>query len=129
MLKTWLCPIVQQIFSATRITHVVKMDKNEIRKLQLSGFYADVDLPGDGYGDEDYSDVRETIDDIQGMLHQIAMKRLFCMKFIQILDLPGFEDTDETGEGTGLKLPYIVTFFKRTIKFYQSDGTMSKWIR
>ena len=102
--------------SATRITHVVKMDKNEIRKLQLSGFYADVDLPGDGYGDEDYSDVRETIDDIQGISPPESNEEVVLYEVHTELDLQGFEDTDETGEGTGLKLPYIVTILQKNNK-------------
>lgn len=102
--------------SATRITHVVKMDKNEIRKLQLSGFYADVDLPGDGYGDEDYSDVRETIDDIQGISPSDSNEEVVLYEVHTELDLQGFEDTDETGEGTGLKLPYIVTILQKNNK-------------
>ena len=99
--------------SSTRITHVVKMDKNELRKLQLSGFYADVDLPGDGYSDEDYSDVQETIDEIQGISPSGSNEEVTLYEVHTELDIPGFQDMDQMGEETGLKLPYIVTIIEK----------------
>jgi hypothetical protein len=53
--------------TSTRITHVVRMNKNEIRKLQLQGFYRDIDLPSSDSGGTNYDEVKETIDDIQGV--------------------------------------------------------------
>ena len=102
--------------SATRVTHVVKMDKNEIRKLQLSGFYADVDLPGDGYSEDDYSEVQETIDDVQGISPSETNEDIVLYEVHTNLDLQGFEDMDETGQETGLKLPYIVTIIEKNNK-------------
>lgn len=102
--------------SATRITHVVKMDKNEIRKLQLSGFYADVDLPGDSYSDDEYSDVQETIDEVQGISPSGTNEEITLYEVHTNLDLPGFEDMDAAGEETGLKLPYIVTIVEKNNK-------------
>ena len=102
--------------SATRITHVVKMDKNEIRKLQLTGFYADIDLPGDGYGDEDYSDVKETIDEIQGISPSGSSEEVTLYEVHTNLDLSGFKDVDANGEETELKLPYIVTIVEKSGK-------------
>ena len=102
--------------SATRITHVVKMDKNEIRKLQLTGFYADIDLPGDGYGDEDYSDVKETIDEIQGISPSGSNEDVTLYEVHTNLDLSGFKDVDANGEETELKLPYIVTIVEKSGK-------------
>ena len=102
--------------SATRITHVVKMDKNEIRKLQLTGFYADIDLPGDGYGDEDYSGVKETIDEIQGISPSGPSEEVTLYEVHTNLDLSGFKDVDANGEETELKLPYIVTIVEKSGK-------------
>ena len=102
--------------SATRITHVVKMNKNEIRKLQLTGFYADIDLPGDGYGDEDYSDVKETIDEIQGISPSGSSEDVTLYEVHTNLDLSGFKDVDANGEETELKLPYIVTIVEKSGK-------------
>ena len=98
--------------SATRITHIVKMDKNEIRKLQLSGFYADVDLPGDSYGEEDYSEIQGSIDEAQGIAPSGSNEDVTLYEVHTNLDLPGFEDMDAAGEETGLKLPYIVTIIE-----------------
>ena len=42
------------------------MSSNEIKKQQLTGFYANVDIGSDGYG-ESLSDIEEAIDDIQGI--------------------------------------------------------------
>jgi len=102
--------------SATRITHVVKMDKNEIRKLQLTGFYADIELPGDGYGDEDYSGVKETIDEIQGISPSGSNEEVTLYEVHTNLDLSGFKDVDANGEETELKLPYIVTIVEKSGK-------------
>ena len=33
------------LLTAPRITHVIRMDSNEMRKMQIAGFYRDVDLP------------------------------------------------------------------------------------
>jgi len=99
--------------SATRITHIVKMSRNEIRKLQLSGFYADIDLPGEGYGDEDYSEVQESIDEVQGISPSGSSEDITLYEVHTNLDLPGFEDMDMQGQETGLKLPYIVTICEK----------------
>ena len=102
--------------SASRITHIVKMDKNEIRKLQLTGFYSDIDLPGDGYSEEDYSEVQEVIDDVQGMSPTGTNEDITLYEVHTNLDLPGFEDVDAEGAETGLKLPYIVTICEKNGK-------------
>ena len=102
--------------SASRITHIVKMDKNEIRKLQLTGFYSDIDLPGDGYSEEDYSEVQEVIDDVQGMSPTGTNEDITLYEVHTNLDLPGFEDVDAEGTETGLKLPYIVTICEKNGK-------------
>jgi hypothetical protein len=92
------------------------MDKNEIRKLQLTGFYADVDLPGDSYSDDEYSDVQETIDGVQGVSPTGSNEEVTLYEVHTNLDLPGFEDMDQVGEETGLKLPYIVTIIEKNNK-------------
>ena len=43
------------------------MDSNEVRKLQLAGFYRDIDIPSDGSYGEQMNEVQESIDDIQGV--------------------------------------------------------------
>ena len=96
------------ISSAERITHAISMSKNEIKKQQLTGFYSNIDLPDDIYGEED--DVQKEIDEIQGIEPSYAEDRSRTIYEVHtILDLEGFEDVGTDGEPTGLKLPYIVT--------------------
>tara|TARA_R100000426_G_scaffold20138_1_gene17366 strand:- start:797 stop:3283 length:2487 start_codon:yes stop_codon:yes gene_type:complete len=97
------------ISSAERITHAISMSSNEIKKQQLSGFYANVDIGSDAYN-EDLSDVQEAIDDIQGISPSYKENRNRTVYEVHtVLDIEGFEDLDEQGMPTGLKLPYIVT--------------------
>ena len=97
------------MFSAERVTHVLSMSKNEIRKLQLNGFYADVELKG-GSGHYSRDEIEEQIDEIEGQSPSYQeMRDRTVYEVHTILDLPGFEDVGEDGEPTGLKLPYIVT--------------------
>jgi len=94
--------------SAPRVTHVIRMDSNEVRKLQVSGFYRDMDLP-ERSGAEDYSEVQEAIDDAQGVHYSGGDgEEVEIYEVHTELDLPGFEDPD------GIKLNYIVTILEST---------------
>jgi len=95
--------------TSPRVTHIIKMDKNEVRKLQLAGFYSDVELPGEGYSDEDYSEIQESIDEAQGVKPVGQNEELTLYEVHTEINLEGFEDVAPDGEETGLKLPYIVT--------------------
>tara|TARA_R100001443_G_scaffold57606_1_gene68283 strand:- start:1827 stop:4313 length:2487 start_codon:yes stop_codon:yes gene_type:complete len=95
--------------SAERITHVINMSSNEIKKQQLTGFYANVDIGSDGYAD-DISEVEEAIDEIQGITPSYKENRNRTVYEVHtVLDIEGYEDRDAEGNTTGLKLPYIVT--------------------
>ena len=96
------------ISTAERITHVISMSRNEIKKQQLNGFYADIDIPESSYSESD--DVQDEIDDIQGVSPSYTEERNRTIYEVHtILDIDGYEDLDSNGEPTGLKLPYIVT--------------------
>ena len=96
------------MYSAERITHVISMSKNEIRKQQLSGFYADVDIPDESY--EERSEITTEIDEIEGVAPDYTEDRNRTIYEVHtILDIEGYEDMGAEGEPTGLKLPYIVT--------------------
>ncbi len=104
------------LFSAERVTHVLNMSRNEIKKQQLSGFYADVELKG-GSMTVNRSDIEEQIDEIEGMEPSYREDRDHVVfETHTILDIPGFEDVGEDGEPTGLKLPYIVTIDEQSQK-------------
>lgn len=95
--------------SAERVTHAINMSKNEIKKQQLSGFYADVEVKESSYN-QDMSDIDKEIDEIEGVSPSYSEDRDHTVYEIHtILDLKGFEDVGQDGEPTGLKLPYIVT--------------------
>ncbi len=102
------------ISSAERITHVINMSLNEVKKQQLTGFYANVDMPENSYSDDD-SDVETTIDEIQGVSPSYKEDRNRVIYEIHtVLDIEGFEDLDAQGNPTGLKLPYIITIDEDT---------------
>ena len=102
------------ISSAERITHVINMSLNEVKKQQLTGFYANVDMPENNYADDD-SDVETTIDEIQGVSPSYKEDRNRVIYEIHtVLDIEGFEDLDAQGNPTGLKLPYIITIDEDT---------------
>ena len=95
--------------SAERITHATSMSTNEIKKQQITGFYANVDISESEYGGE-ISKVDEAIDDIQGIEPSYKEDRNRVIYEIHtVLDIEGFEDLDADGDPTGLKLPYIIT--------------------
>ena len=97
------------ISSAERITHAINMSGNEIKKQQLTGFYANVDIGSDGYAD-DMSEIEEAIDEIQGISPSYKENRNRTVYEVHtVLDIEGYEDRDAEGNPTGLKLPYIVT--------------------
>jgi hypothetical protein len=97
------------ISTAERITHVINMSTNEVKKQQLSGFYANVDIKSSNYGYEQ-SEIEDAIDEIQGVQPSYGEDRNRVIYEIHtVLDIEGFEDLDDDGSPTGLKLPYIVT--------------------
>ena len=98
------------LHSASRITHIVDMSMNDIRKLQQVGFYKDVDLTYGNVDPEQYNDVQEEIDEIQGVKPSYSDDESCQVYEIHTdLEIPGYEDLNAEGEETGIKLPYIVT--------------------
>jgi hypothetical protein len=98
------------LMSSPRITHRITMDSNEVRKLQLTGFYRDIELPGESESDTDaMGEVEESIDDIQGVHPSGPSEELTLYEVHTSLDIEGFEDMGANGEPTGLRLPYIIT--------------------
>jgi hypothetical protein len=97
--------------TATRITHCIRMDKNEIRKLQLTGFYTDIEIPTSG--SDIISDVKDAINEIEGISANSTQNEDMTIYEVHTnLDIEGFEDMGADGEPTGLKMPYIVTIME-----------------
>ena len=88
------------------IIHKIKISQNDLRKQQLTGFYADIELSEDSYNADEVTDTKDDISGVERTAKSDVHTLLEC--HIE-LDLEGFEDKDEQGEETGLKLPYIVT--------------------
>jgi hypothetical protein len=96
--------------TAPRVTHVLKMTDNDVRKMQVSGVYMDVDLSGSGDPDED--EVDQKVNKLQGISRGYTDDIRTILEMHCDLDIEGFEDADPMGEPTGIKLPYIVTIDK-----------------
>ena len=89
------------IEQAERITHRMRKTKNELVKLQVAGFYRDVNL-GDPVRVMDEVEKRKA--EQQGF--SASMDDRFQILEMHVnLDLPGYEDTDKHGQETGIKLP------------------------
>ena len=93
-----------------RITQIVKMSINDLRKKQVSGFYRDIEIQA--YDDDEASDIQDKKDQIDGTnpndYRMDDMAELYEMHVD--LDLEGFEDINpRNGEPSGIKLPYVVT--------------------
>jgi len=99
------------LLTSPRITHVIHMAENELRKLQLSGFYVDTEM-NSPESSSDISQVDSKIEELQGLTRTISDEEFTLLEMHVDLDLEGHEDTDESGEETGLRLPYIVTICK-----------------
>lgn len=94
--------------TATRVTHVLRMDMNDVKKMQYAGVYRDVDLQP--YDDTEENPVRQKVNELEGLSKNYTDDVLTVLEMHVELDLEGFEDKDPmTGEPTGIKLPYIVT--------------------
>jgi hypothetical protein len=89
------------------ITHVVPISANDLRKQQVSGFYSDVSLEAQQPAS---NEVQGEINKIDGVDPSSTVNYdVNLLEFHVELDLEGFEDRDDSGEETGIKLPYIVT--------------------
>jgi hypothetical protein len=92
--------------SAERVTHVMRKTKNDVRKLQVAGFYRDVEL---GEPLVLHNDVEKKKAEEQG--YSVTDDERYQFLEIQVdYDMPGYEDED------GIALPYIVTIDKGTSK-------------
>jgi hypothetical protein len=100
--------------SCSRITHVIKMPENDVKKLQAIGFYRRTDLqPSED--NENYSSLDTEKEKLEGMERQSGSDEVCVLYEVHCnLDLEGFEDIDENGMETGVKLPYIVTIDSTT---------------
>ena len=93
------------LMTSPRVTHVLRMDENNLRKMQVAGIYRDVEVSADN-ADDDI--VRDKVDEIEGISRSYSEDIHTVLEMHVDLDLEGFEDTNMEGVPTGIKLPYIV---------------------
>ena len=95
--------------SAERVTHKMRKTENELRRLQVAGFYRDVDL---GEPMRVMDDVEKQKATEQGF--NASMDDRFQLLEMHVnIDMKGYED-EKDGEPTGIALPYVVTMEKGT---------------
>jgi hypothetical protein len=94
--------------SAERVTHVMRKTENELRKLQVAGFYMDVDL---GEPNNTLDEVEKKIAEKMGFKAS-SDSRYKLLEMHVNLDLAGFEHKDKDEADTGIALPYVVTLEK-----------------
>jgi hypothetical protein len=99
--------------TATRYTHIMRKHPNEIRKLQVMGFYRDIDLSTPV---PDRNEIQRAKDKLSGEELTDMDDRHILLEMHVDLDLPGYEDVGKDGEETGIALPYVVTVEKSTGK-------------
>ena len=92
--------------TCSNIAHTIRMNLNDLRKQQLAGIYRDIPIiPQQGDADE----VQGELNRITGFEPGSVDYDCTLIEFHADLDIEGFEDVDEDGEPTGIKVPYIVT--------------------
>jgi hypothetical protein len=96
---------------ATAVIHVVKTSQNDLRKQQVNGFYRDIELGEPADVESDLDKKERELEGIQKTQNEDIYN---VLEFHIDLDLEGFEDRDDEGEFTGIKLPYIVTIEEAT---------------
>lgn len=95
--------------AAERVTHKMRKTENELRKLQVAGFYRDVDL---GEPMRVMDDIEKQKATEQGFNASVD-DRFQVLEMHVDINLSGYEDTED-GEPTGIALPYVVTIEKGT---------------
>ena len=95
---------------AERVSHVMRKTENELRRLQVSGFYRDVDI----------GDPVDVLDEVEKKIAQKMGFRASTDSRFKVIemhvdyDLPGYEHKDDKGKPTGIALPYVITIEKGT---------------
>lgn len=90
---------VSNVYSAPRVAHVMRKTKNDIRKLQVAGFYREVEL---GEPVRIFTDIEKKKAEEQG--YTLTDDDRYQILEIHVdYNLPGYEDEDEVA------LPYVIT--------------------
>ena len=114
------------------ITQVVRMSLNDLRKRQIGGSYLDVEvIPAQ----KELSDLEGEMDRIEGLEPNQIDYDCTILECHVDLDLEGYEELDDDGEPTGIKVPYVVTLSEDNGKVlsirrnYQEDDELKRKIQ
>jgi hypothetical protein len=92
--------------TAERVSHIMRKTKNDVKKLQVAGFYRDVEL---GEPAQVHTDVEKKKAEGEG--YTLTDDDRYQIYEVQVdYNLPGYEDEDE------IALPYIISIDKGTNK-------------
>ncbi len=100
------------LITTPRITHVIHMTENDLKKLKLSGFYRDTAMSSPSMINQ--TAINEKIDELEGLSPSGQDREFTLLEMHVELDLEGFEHTDDDGDPTGIAIPYIVTICRDT---------------
>ena len=90
--------------TSERYTHRMRKSENEVRKLQVAGFYRDIDLEKPVGEQDDLLKEKDRLVGVDGSKDD----RYTILEMHVDLDLPGYESED------GVACPYVVTMVKDT---------------
>ena len=115
---------------AERVTQVMKRTVNEVRKMQFSGFYRDIELDEPS---ADPDDIQKKYDELTGDSPSYESDNRYTLLEMHVdVDLEGFEDSFD-GEQTGIALPYVITVELGSSKilsvrrnWYEDDETKTR---
>jgi hypothetical protein len=99
------------LLNSPRHTHVMQKSDNFVKKMQLSGFYRDVEL-SEGSGDD--NDIKTKYDELTGITEVSENDLRTILEVHAELDLEGYENEGGDEDETRIQLPYIVTIDKDT---------------
>ena len=119
--------------TAERVGQIVKMTRNELLKLQVNGFYRDIEVEESN----EESKIQGKYNSLEGVEKTDYSNNTYTLYEIHCnLNIKGFEDKDgNTGEETGIELPYIVTIDEGSNKIlsiyrnYKEDDPLKKKIQ
>ena len=91
---------------ADAVMHTIKISENDLRKKQVGGFYRDIEINPTYMQETEVEKKERELEGVKKSRDEDVYQLIECHVN---LDLEGFEDRDEFGEPTGIKLPYVVT--------------------